>query len=294
MRKTAWLVDASIYVFKSWFALPDTITDTQGNPINAVTGFLGFAADLLENEKPELIGFAFDESLAQSFRNELYPPYKANREPAPEELKHQFRLCREFLDSAGFAQFSSNRAEADDLIGAWAKTMRQHGNTVHIITGDKDLAQLLESDDLWWEYARDQRLDSKGVRKKHGVHPHQIADLLAIAGDKVDNIPGVPGIGVKTAAKLLNKFGSIDNLLSRIPEIGQTGIRGARRIQTLIEEHRGAIELARKLTGIDCDAAIDHERGLERLPADMRRLEALFDRLRLPGHQRRRWKKLCQ
>ncbi|HGG59840.1 MAG TPA: flap endonuclease [Gammaproteobacteria bacterium] len=291
-RGKAWLVDSSIYVFKSWFMLPDSILDTQGNPINAVIGFLNFVAKLLENEKPALIGFAFDQSLAQSFRNELYPPYKANRDPAPPELKYQFGLCREFLASAGLAEFSSDRAEADDLIGAWARAARVEGNTVYIITGDKDLTQLVEEDDLWWEYFRGQPLDRHGVRKKHGVHPHQIADMLAIAGDKVDNIPGVPGVGVKTAAKLLNKFGSVENMLSRIPEIGQSRLRGAKRLQGLIEKHRDDIELAQKLTVIDCDTPIDRERGLHRLPPDRAKLDELFDLLRFPEAARQRWMRI--
>jgi len=270
------------------------MTDRSGNPVNAVTGFLDFAARLIGNENPTYIGFAFDESLSSSFRKELFPDYKAHREPAPPELKYQFGLCREFLSAAGFAEFASNRAEADDLIGSWVRASHQHNHAVCIVTGDKDLTQLVGERDLWWEYDRDIRLDSKGVRKQHGVRPDQIADLLALAGDQSDNIPGVPGIGRVTAAKLLQKFGSIDNLLSRTPEIGDSKLRGAKRIQSLVEEYRDAIHLSRQLTTIDCHVPIDEHRGLGRMPADRQKLEDLFDLLQLTQGRRRRWISLIE
>ncbi|HBS25931.1 MAG TPA: flap endonuclease [Gammaproteobacteria bacterium] len=292
IKQTAWLVDSSIYVFKSWFVLPDTLVDVDGRPINAVLGFLNFAADLLSREQPEHIGFAFDESLKSSFRNEIYPPYKANRDPAPVELKYQFQLCRQFLRAAGIAEFGSDRYEADDLIGSWAKYLQSQGYRIHVITGDKDLTQLIKSSDLWWEYGKNIKLDSAGVKKKHGVRPDQIADLLAIAGDKVDNIPGVPGVGAATAVKLLNKFDNIENLLSRIPEIGSSKLRGAKRIERLIEENREEILTARKITGVYCDAQIDQQRGLTLAGGDEAALEAIFDQLKLPGYVRQRWIKL--
>lgn len=291
---TAWLVDSSIYVFKSWYTLPDDLVDVDGRPVNAVLGFLKFVADLLEREQPKHIGFAFDESLRSSFRNDIYPDYKANREPAPEALKYQFQLCRQFLRAAGIAEFGSDCYEADDLIGSWATYLQNAGYILHVITGDKDLTQLIGVNDYWWEYSKNIKLDSEGVRKKHGVRPDQIADLLAIAGDKVDNIPGVPGIGATTAAKLLNKFNNIENLLSRIPEIGHSKLRGAKRIQGLIAEHREEILLGRKITGVYCDADIDQNRGLTINSGDPQALDQLFDQLMYPDWIRRRWMNLLQ
>ena len=289
IKPTAWLVDSSIYVFKSWFVLPDTLVDTEGRPINAVLGFLNFVADLLNREQPRHIGFAFDESLKSSFRNEIFPAYKANRDPAPVELKYQFQLCRQFLRAAGIAEFGSDRYEADDLIGSWAKYLQAQQYRVNVITGDKDLTQLIGSDDLWWEYGKNIKLDPAGVKKKHGVRPDQIADLLAIAGDKVDNIPGVPGIGAATASKLLNKFDNIENLLSRTPEIGRSKIRGAKRIERLINEHREDILISRKITTVYCDAEIDKQRGLTLNGGNREALEEMFELLQFPGFIRQRW-----
>jgi len=204
-----YLIDSSIYVFRSWFVIPDTITDAEGNPANAVYGFTDFVYQFLAEQQPSHIGFAFDESLKTSYRNEIYPDYKANRESAPEELKRQFQYCRAFLRALGFAEFGSDRFEADDIIGTLAWRYRALGHDIHILTGDKDLAQLIREGDTWWDYARSNRLDSRGIEKRFGVRPERIADQLAIAGDKTDNIPGIPGIGMATAAKLLKRFDSL-------------------------------------------------------------------------------------
>ncbi|RMG54463.1 MAG: flap endonuclease, partial [Gammaproteobacteria bacterium] len=203
MKPPIYLVDSSIYVFRSWFVLPDHITDREGRPVNAVRGFLDFVFQILHETAGQPIGFCFDESLEHSHRREIWPEYKANRAPAPDELKYQFQLCRRFLRAAGLPEFASNRFEADDLIGTLARIHRASGHAIHILTGDKDLAQLIREGDSWWDYARSNRLDARGIYKRFGVPPERIADQLAIAGDKSDNIPGVPGIGMTTAARLL-------------------------------------------------------------------------------------------
>ncbi|MCF6190770.1 MAG: flap endonuclease [Cocleimonas sp.] len=251
--KTAWLIDSSIYVFKAWHTRPSDLTDIHGKPINAVLGFIDFAYRLLSYEKPELIAFAFDESLQTSHRKEIYPEYKANRSPAPESLKYQFQLCRAFVRALGIHEGASLHYEADDLIGTWAKTLREHGIANNIITADKDLAQLIHANDHWWEYERGEPFDTKKITKRFRAKPRQIADQLAIAGDKSDNIPGVPGIGMSTAGKLLRRFDNLENLFASIPEISTMQIRGAARIQDLIEEHQDTILLSRKLTGIQCE-----------------------------------------
>jgi len=292
---TVWLVDASIYVFRAWFTLPDSLTDRDGNPVNAVHGFMDFVATLLRNEAPRRIGFAFDRSLAQSWRKEIYPAYKANRDPAPEELKRQFAYCRDFIAALGIRRAASERYEADDIIGTWSVTARAAGRRVNILTGDKDLAQLIGDGDLWWEYGRDIRRNARDIEKKFGVRPDQMADLLAITGDSSDNIPGVPGIGMATAARLLQRFDCIDNLLSRTPEIGRARLRGAKRLQRLVEEHRDTIVLSRRLTAIACDIdEADVAMPLDRGPADQAMLEALFDRLGLSQQQRARWFELVE
>ncbi len=286
----SWLVDASIYIFRSWYLLPESITDRDGHPVNAVHGFIDFVLGLLRNEAPAQIGFAFDQSLHHDWRKEIHPQYKANREPAPEELKRQFRYCRQFIDALGLRHAASHYHEADDIIGTWAKRARSEGRRVHIITGDKDLAQLIGPDDLWWEYGKNIRRNAGGIEKYYGARPDQIADLLALAGDSSDNIPGVPGIGMATAAKLLKKFDSIDNLLSRTPEIGRARLRGAKRLQHLIEEHRDAILLSRRLTGIVCDIEEpDVTAPLDRGEVDREALAALLEQLDFPAARWGEW-----
>ncbi len=287
-----YLVDSSIYVFRAWFTLPDTLLDAEGHPANAVYGFTDFVYRLLDWTRAEHIGFAFDESLSHSFRNEIYPDYKANRESAPEELKRQFRLCREFIDAIGFAEFGSDRYEADDLIGTLARREREKGRRISFITADKDLAQLVGDRDEWWEFTKNKRLNARGVKDHFGVRPDQIADQLAIAGDKVDNIPGVPGIGMATAAKLLKKFDSLDNLLDNIGDIGAMKVRGAARLQRLIDEHQDTVRLARRLTGIHCEAELPQGLRLKRKRPKGETLEAVFDRLGFSPARRERWQKL--
>lgn len=293
MKPPVWLVDSSIYVFRAWYTWPETLEDEKGNPVNALRGFMEFVWQLLSREQPQYIGFAFDESKTDSYRNEIYPAYKANREPAPESLKYQFSLCREFIRCLGITEFASPRFEADDLIGSWASTMRKQGHPIRLITKDKDLAQLVQEQDLWWEYGQDIQLDCAGIEKKFGVRPDQIADLLAIAGDKVDNIPGVPGIGMVTAAKLLKRFGDIDHLLAAIPQIGQSPLRGAKRIQQLVHDHQDAILLARRLTVIQCGDEVRGETpDLCWRQPDPQRLDAFLIALGLGAEHQKRWRKL--
>ncbi len=290
--KPAWLIDSSIYVFKAWYTYPEK-TDITGNPINAVCGFLDFAYNLLSSEKPKLIAFAFDESLKTSHRKEIYPEYKANRSPAPESLRRQFQYCRKFLQAFGLYEAASFSYEADDLIGTWAKLLRQQDIPVNIITADKDLAQLVYEKDSWWEYQRGEQLDSKAITKRFRAKPRQIADQLAIAGDKSDNIPGVPGIGMSTAGKLLKRFDNLENLFASIPEISTMQIRGAKRIQQLIEEHQDTIKLARQLTGIKCDIdegmIRDKQANFKISPLDKSLLEKLFTELMLSNESQNKW-----
>lgn len=292
-NSTAYLVDSSIYVFRAWFTLPDSLRNDQGDPVNAVYGFTDFVAALLEEVNPKYISFAFDQSLTSSFRNTIYPLYKANRDPAPDELKLQFNYCRRFIEALGMPLLSSDRYEADDLLGTAATHARSQGHQVTILSADKDLAQLIEADDILWDYARNKRFSPKKIKEHFGVRPDQIADQLAIAGDKVDNIPGVPGVGMTTAARLLNKFDSIDGLLANIDAIGDMKIRGAKRIQGLIDEHQDTILLCRKLTEIKCDAEASHgDFGLERDHCDHTKLNELFDELGFGNLRKQRWNNL--
>jgi 5'-3' exonuclease len=252
-KRRVYLVDASIYIFRAYFSVPDSLTNAAGEPINALHGFAGFLAGFLQEVNPAHVAVVFDESLTSSFRNDIYPDYKANREPPPEDLKQQFAWCRRLSDALGLAAWSSDHLEADDLIGTLAARLRSKGFAAVILSADKDLAQLIEADDMVWDYARNRKHRHADIRQWLGVEAHQVADWLALTGDTVDNIPGIPGIGAKTAAALLDGFGSLDNLYANLDAVADSGMRGAARVQKLLETHQDTARLARRLTGIAVD-----------------------------------------
>lgn len=289
MIQPVFLIDSSMYVFRAWHSMPDDFRDADGQPVNAVHGFTRFVLDLLERHRPLRMVFAFDEALEGNFRNDLYPAYKANRDPAPEELRRQFRYCQQVCRALGFAVLADTRFEADDLIGSALSRVRGQGHAGLIISADKDLAQLLLPGDEQWDYARNERWRHDGVKQRYGVHAHQIADYLGLTGDAVDNIPGVPGIGAKTAACLLAHFGSLDALLERLAELPFLRLRGSAQHAERIREHRDLALLSRRLATIDCQAPLPADFGCgERGDANLPALEALLDQVRFGPLTRRR------
>lgn len=285
---SAWLVDASIYVFRAWHSLPDDFSDADGQPVNAVHGFARFLLELLERQRPEHIAIAFDVALERSFRNDLYPAYKANRDPAPDSLKRQFAQCMALTRALGLTTLADPRYEADDLIGSSVQRLREHGLRSVIISADKDLSQLLGSADEQWDYARNQRWGHDDVKQRYGVHPHQMADFLGLAGDSTDNIPGVPGIGSKTAAALLAHFDTLDALLQRVEEIPYLRLRGASQMAQRLRDHRDQALLSRQLATIACDAPLPADFGMAQRRGHTPELADLLDHLRFGPMTRRR------
>jgi len=284
-----YLVDASIYIFRAWFSMSDEFVNQRGEPTNAVYGFSGFLCSLLEQTGAEHVAIAFDESLSKGHRNEIYPEYKANRDPAPEELKRQFSWARSVAEAMGLQCFVDSRYEADDLIGTLAEFWRARGHPICVVTADKDLAQLVGENDHWWDFARNQKLNAKQLTEKFGVMPEQMPDYLALTGDSVDNIPGVPGVGPKSASALLGHFGDLDNIYERLDEVQHLGIRGAKSLRKKLADHRDAAELARRLTVIETaveSALVSPELG--RTEVDTARLNRLFDELSFGGMLRQR------
>jgi 5'-3' exonuclease len=273
-----YLIDASVYVFRAYYSMPDDMVDEAGNPINALYGFCRFIGDFMEQVTPEFVAVAFDESLTQSFRTEIYPEYKANRDPAPPELKRQFEQCRRYVRALGVMELGSPRYEADDLIGTLVEHGRGQGRPSTIVSRDKDLTQLLREEDVFWDFAGKGKLRYEQIAGSFGVPPEQIADFLALAGDAVDNIKGVPGVGKKTAEKLLQHFGSLDAIYENLHRVHEVNVRGAKTLGAKLDTHRDAALLARQLTGIACDAPIDGAESLMR-PAAPRlgEINALFD-----------------
>jgi 5'-3' exonuclease len=286
---TVYLVDASIYIFRAWFSISDEFANNRGEPTNAVYGFTGFLCSMLEQSKADHIAVAFDESLVESYRNEIYPQYKANRDPAPEELKRQFAWARGIAESMGLSCFADDRYEADDLIGTLASHWRERGHPICVVSSDKDLAQLIGANDVWWDFTKNLKLGPNKIKEKFGVFPEQIADYLALTGDAVDNIPGVPGVGPKSAVALLNHFGDLDEMWLRLDEIPHLSVRGAKSLHKKLRDNRESADIARKLTIIETavPSALANP-AISRNEIDEARLNRLFDDLAFGQMLRRR------
>ena len=284
-----YLIDSSIYVFRAWFSMPEGLSDAEGRPTGALYGFFDFVIRFLTQVRPKHAVFVFDESLEHSHRNEIYPAYKANREPAPPELVRQFEQCRELVRSIGVSEIANNRYEGDDLIGTLAAHAHRCEHSVVIVSCDKDLTQLIEGDDLIWDFNKGAKLGFDNITERFGVSPAQIPDMLAIAGDSVDNIPGVPGIGQVTAARLLKHFNSLEQLLERWPEIENLDLRGAKRIMGLVGEHLETIRLSRRLTGIHCEVPLPNNFTTHLGQPDTARFDALSDDVGFSSYRRRQF-----
>jgi len=293
VTQTLHLIDASLYIFRAWHSMPPEFFDTDGAPVNAVHGFTRFLCDFLERTQPTHVVVAFDESLTSSFRNAIYPAYKANRELPPEELKVQFDYCKRVAGALGLCVLRDTQYEADDLIGSAVVVARAHGMRSVIVSADKDFGQLIGDDDEQWDFSKDQRWNAAGVKQRLGVRPDQVADFLGLTGDAVDNIPGVPGIGPKTAAQLLANFDSLDALYTRVEEVPYLRLRGAGQTYARLKEHRAQAMLSRTLASIALDAPVPGTPAqLTRQTADSACLDALLDTLRFGPLTKKRCKAL--
>lgn len=289
------LIDASFFVFRAYYSVGLEMTDEEGEPVNALYGFGRFLGDLLEQAKPTHVAVAFDESLTTSFRTGIYPAYKANREPAPPELKRQFARCRELCRLLGLAEFGSPTHEADDIIGTIAARLRPRGHSAVLVTRDKDLAQLIRDGDAYWDYAGDRRFAYDEIEGQFGVRPERMADYLALTGDSVDNIPGVPGVGPKTASALLRKFASLEELYEKLDRVAALPIRGAAKLPEKLRAHREAAFFARRLTTIACDMPLDvTAEALVRRKPDVEALGAFYDRAKFGAALRRQAERLAK
>ena len=273
-----YLVDASPYIFRAYFALPE-LTDPAGNPVQAVRGFLDFLVRLVKEEQPTHLAAAFDKSLTTSFRNDILPAYKAQRPLPPPELEAQLDACAEAASAFGAATFADPRYEADDLI---ATLLAGWSDRAVVVTNDKDLAQLVTDRVAWLDFAKGDRYGPAEVEAKFGVPPACIPDLLGLAGDPVDGIPGIKGVGPKSAVALLSAFGSLEAIYERIGEVDALPIRGAKSLRRKLEEGREAALLSKRLATVATDAPVG-EPDLAYRGADAARVDPLFARLGLEG-----------
>jgi DNA polymerase-1 len=246
-----YLIDASAYIFRAYHALPPLTRKSDGLPVGAVQGYCNMLWKMLKDMKgadgPTHLAAIFDHS-EKTFRNDLYDQYKAHRPPAPEDLVPQFPLVREATRAFGVHCVELPGYEADDLIATYACKARDLGGEAVIVSSDKDLMQLIGRGVVMYDPMKDRRLGEEAVMEKFGVTPDKMVDLQALIGDSVDNVPGAPGIGPKTAAALLDEYGDLDTLLARAGEIKQP-----KRRETLIE-YRDQILLSRELVRLTCDA----------------------------------------
>ena len=246
-----WMIDASAYIFRAYHALPPLTRKSDGLPVGAVQGYCNMLWKLIRDMKgddgPTHLVAVFDHS-EKTFRNEMYDQYKANRSAPPEDLIPQFPLVREATAAFGVHCIELPGWEADDLIATYACRARDAGGEAVIVSSDKDLMQLIGPSVVMWDPMKERRLAEEAVFEKFGVTPDKVVEVQALIGDSVDNVPGAPGIGPKTAAQLLGEYGDLDTLLARAHEIKQP-----KRRETLIE-HADQIRLSRELCRLDCDA----------------------------------------
>ena len=248
------LIDGSAFIFRAYHALPPLTRKSDGLPIGAVSGFCNMLHRYVEGntgpDAPTHVAVVFDKG-SHTFRNDMYDLYKANREAMPEDLRPQIPLTREATIAFNIACKEMEGYEADDIIATLSCQARDAGGRVTIISSDKDLMQLVGDGVEMLDAMKNLRIDRDGVFEKFGVFPDRVVDVQALAGDSVDNVPGAPGIGIKTAALLINEYGTLEDLLDRAGEIRQP-----KRRETLIQ-NRAQIELSKKLVTLDCNTPLD-------------------------------------
>lgn len=244
---TVYLLDSSIYIFQAWFGYPDRFHDEAGRSVNAVYGYLKTLLNQIDRLKPQYMLAAFDESLFSGFRHGLYPDYKANRALPDDSLARQLHLCRALTELLGICCAGDEVYEADDWLALGAYTAHQAGLPLAVLSRDKDLAQLIGADDLWWDWSSDIQRDYAGIVDYWGVRPQQIPDLLALMGDSSDNIPGVSGVGEKSARILIQHFDNLENLFANLEEVKQVKVRGAKRLHDALLSEEENVFLFREL-----------------------------------------------
>ena len=280
MTQAAYLIDASIPIFRYYFSMPDRWFSLEGNPTSAVYGYAHWLRNLLLKQQPKYIAACFDESLGTCFRNTIYEAYKQSRPPADEYLAFQFEACKEITRLMGVSVYASSTFEADDLIATIVSKNQRAGRQSIIVSRDKDLGQLLRGDDLLWNFPNDAPMGVKDIVLKFGVKPELIPDYLSLVGDPIDDVPGVPGVGRKTAAILLNYFDSVEDLFDRIDRLPVLGVRGVATLTNNLIEYKEQIEMAKKLVRLELRADLGGRLSLTRKKLQ---LEALNTRAKELG-----------
>ena len=247
------LVDGSAYIFRAYHALPPLTRKSDGLPVGAVSGFCNMLSklvdDVRESGEADYFAVIFDAA-RKTFRNDIYPEYKAHRPPPPEDLRPQFPLVKQASQAFNLATIEMPGFEADDIIATYARQARESGMSVTIVSSDKDLMQLVGDGVVMHDPMKQRRIGPEQVEEKFGVGPDRVVDVQALCGDSTDNVPGVPGIGVKTAALLINEYGDLDGVLDRVEEIKQT-----KRRKNLVD-HADLARISRQLVTLKDDVPV--------------------------------------
>ena len=276
------LVDGSSYLFRAFHALP-ALTNSKGHNTGAAKGVIGMIRKLVSEHPDGQVVVVFDAK-GPTFRNDMYSEYKANRPPMPEELREQIEPIHSMIRALGLPLICVEGVEADDVIGTLASEAANAGRPVLISTGDKDMAQLVNEHVTLVNTMTNTLMDRSGVIEKFGIPPELIIDLLALQGDKVDNIPGVPGVGEKTALGLLQGLGGIDAIYANLDRVAHLDIRGAKSLAAKLEEHRANAELSYRLATIKLDCELHLEEGdLVSQPADQDALTYWYQEMEFKG-----------
>jgi DNA polymerase-1 len=271
-KEPVYLIDGSAYIYRAYHAIT-ALTNSSGLPTNAVLGFTNTLLRVLREKNPKYLAVAFDAK-GPTFRHQYYPDYKANRPAMPDDLIPQIPYIKDIVAAYNFLTLEKAGVEADDLIASAARVLAAAGWPVVVVSGDKDLLQLVSDRITFWEPMKDSVLDVDAVQQKYNVTPEQLLDLFALVGDKSDNIPGVAGIGPKTAEKLINEFGSLDGVYANLDGLKKN------KLQENLANHRQVVYLSKKLIRLQDDLDVPAAVEAYALPEpDMTRLKALFTEL---------------
>ena len=245
-RPRLYLIDGSSYIFRAFFGIRQNLSTSKGLPTNALYGFTTMLQKIIRDEAPEYVMVAFD-SKEKTFRHEWYPDYKANRDTPPEDLQEQFPYFEPLVEAHNIVSIRQPGFEADDIIGTLATMGEKNGMEVTIVSGDKDMMQLIGPHVTMLDTMKDKRFGLEEVIEKFGVAPEQVIEVMGLMGDSSDHIPGVKGVGPKTATQLIQKFGSIADLYKRLDEVDKIKLREK------LEQDRENAFLSHKLVIINCE-----------------------------------------
>lgn len=264
-----YLIDGNAYIYRAYHAITP-LSNKQGLPTHAIYGFTNIILRVIREKAPKFLAITFDPK-GPNFRHQLYPEYKSNRPPMPEDLVVQIPYIKEIVAAHNILTLEINGVEADDILATAANLLSQQGNAVTIVSGDKDLLQLVSDNITVWDPMSDKIMDQAAILKKYNVPPKKLLDLFSLIGDKSDNVPGVAGIGPKTAEKLINEYGSLDSLYESVESITQVKLR-----QNLIQHHQDAL-LSRQLICLKTDCEVTAEKNDFLLPeANHEKLNELY------------------